>query len=241
MIHRLVRELADDADLRVDVAVACRVLRVSRSGYYESLGRAPSARQVADEQLSTTTTEVHTASRGTYDAPRVHAELRLGPGVACGRGRVARLMRTAGLAGVFHRRTHRRAGPAPAVHADLVQRRFVAEAPDRLWITDVTEHPTTGGEVYCAAVLDVLSRTVVGWPIADHMRAELVVDALEMARRRRRPAPGAVVHSDRGSQVLRRPVEPAPPQGSGGTKIRRSDSTKQGADHLLSPEGRRRE
>jgi transposase InsO family protein len=200
MIYRLVQELADDPDLRVDVTVACRVLRVSRSGYYEWRNRPPSPRQVTDEQLSTTIIEVHTASRGTYGAPRVHAELRLGLGMACGRKRVARLMRTAGLAGVCARRKHRRAGPAPAVHADLVQRRFVADAPDRLWVTDITEHPTAEGKVYCAAVLDVFSRTVVGWSIADHMRSELVVDALEMARWRRRPAPGAVVHSDRGSQ-----------------------------------------
>jgi putative transposase len=200
MIYRLVRELAEDADLRVDVTVACRVLKVSRSGYYEWRDRAPSVRQLADEQLSTTIAEVHTASRGTYGAPRVHAELRLGLGVACGRKRVARLMRTGGLAGVCHRRKHRRAGPAPAVHEDLVQRRFIAEGPDRLWVTDITEHPTGEGKVYCAAVLDVFSRTVVGWSIADHMRAELVVDALEMARWRRRPPAGAVVHSDRGSQ-----------------------------------------
>jgi putative transposase len=197
MIYRLVHELAADG---IDVAVACRVLRVSRSGFYEWRGRAPSARQVADEQLTVTITEVHSASRGSYGAPRVHAELRLGLGLTCGRKRVARLMRTAGLAGVCHRRKHRRAGPAPAVHDDLVQRRFLADAPDRLWVTDITEHPTAEGKVYCAAVLDVFSRVVVGWSIADHMRAELVVDALEMARWRRRPAPGAVVHSDRGSQ-----------------------------------------
>ncbi len=176
------------------------MLRVSRSGFYEWRGRPPSARAVADEQLIATTTEVNAASRGIYGAPRVHAELRLGLGLACGRKRVARLMRTAGLAGVCHRRKHRRAGPAPAVHDDLVQRRFIADAPDRLWVTDITEHPTAEGKVYCAAVLDVFSRVVVGWSIADHMRAELVVDALEMARWRRRPAPGAVVHSDRGSQ-----------------------------------------
>ena len=197
MIYRLVQELAADG---IDVAVACRVLRVSRSGFYEWRGRAPSARQVADEQLTATITEVHAASRSSYGAPRVHAELRLGLGLACGRKRVARLMRTAGLVGVCHRRKHRRAGPLPAVHEDLVQRRFVAEGPDRLWVTDITEHPTAEGKVYCAAVLDVFSRTVVGWSIADHMRAELVVDALDMARWRRRPAAGAVVHSDRGSQ-----------------------------------------
>ncbi len=120
--------------------MACRVLRVSRSGYYEWLSRAPSARRVADEQLTATIGIVHAASRGTYGAPRVHAELRLGLGVACGRKRVARLMRTAGLAGVCHRRKHRRAGPAPAVHEDLVQRRFVADAPHRLWVTDSERH-----------------------------------------------------------------------------------------------------
>ncbi|WP_425432380.1 IS3 family transposase [Geodermatophilus amargosae] len=200
MIYRLVRELAEDADLPVDVTVACRVLRVSRSGYYEWRGRAPSARQLADQELSTTIAGIHTASRGTYGAPRGHAELRLGLGLACGRKRVARLMRAGGLAGVCHRREHRRAGPAPAVHEDLVQRRFVADAPDRRWVTDITEYPTAEGKVYCAAVLDVFSRTVVGWSIADHMRTELVVDALEMARWRRRPSTGAVVHSDRGSQ-----------------------------------------
>ena len=109
-------------------------------------------------------------------------------------------MRTAGLAGICHRRKHRRAGPAPVVHDDLVQRRFLADAPDRLWVTDITEHPTAEGKVYCAAVLDAFSRVVAGWSIADHMRAELVVDALQMACWRRRPEPGAVVHSDRGRQ-----------------------------------------
>jgi putative transposase len=182
------------------VAVACRVLHVSRSGYYDWLRRPPSGRAVSDAALLIAITEVHAASRATYGAPRVHAELRLGLGLACGRKRVARLMRTAGLAGICHRRKHRWAGPLPAPHADLVQRRFVADAPDRLWVTDITEHPTAGGKIYCAAVLDVFSRVVVGWSIADPMRSELVVDALEMARWRRRPSPGGIVHSDRGSQ-----------------------------------------
>ncbi|WP_246080408.1 IS3 family transposase [Modestobacter altitudinis] len=180
--------------------MTCRVLRVSRSGFYEWNGRPPSARAVADASLTSTIAQVHASSRATYGAPRVHAELRLGLGLACGRKRVARLMRTSGLVGVCHRRKHRRSGPLPAPHEDLVQRRFAADAPDRLWATDITEHATAEGKVYCAAVLDVFSRTIVGWSIADHMRSELVVDALEMARWRRRPAPGAIVHSDRGSQ-----------------------------------------
>jgi putative transposase len=136
--------------------------------------------------------------RGAAGARR--APPRPGAGVRAQAGRPADAPRRAGLAGVCHRRKRHRAGPAPAVHADLVQRRFVADAPDRLWVTDITEHPTAEGKVYSAAVLDVFSRVVVGWSIADHMRSELVVDALEMARWRRRPEPGAVVHSDRGSQ-----------------------------------------
>jgi len=194
---RLVRELAADG---VSVAVACRVLRVSTSGYYDWRDRPPSDRAVADAALTAQIVEIHTMSRGTYGIPRVHAELRLGRGVRCGRKRVARLMRLARLQGVYRRRGKQRR-PAPAVHDDLVRRRFVADAPDRLWLTDITEHPTREGKVYCAAVLDVYSRRIVGWSIADHLRSELVVDALEMARWRRRPPPGqTVVHSDRGSQ-----------------------------------------
>ena len=197
MTFRLVQELAARDVL---VAVACRVLRVSSSGYYEWRGRAPSLRAVADQTLSAQIVQIHHESRGSYGVPRVHAELRLGCGVRCGRKRVARLMRSAGLQGIYKRRGTRRC-PAPPVHDDLVRRRFVADAPNRLWLTDITEHPTREGKVYLAAVLDVYGRRVVGWSIADHLRAELVVDALEMARWRRRPAPGkTVLHSDRGAQ-----------------------------------------
>ncbi|PPK89489.1 transposase InsO family protein [Kineococcus xinjiangensis] len=197
MIFPLVRDLAADG---LPVAVTCRVLGVSRSGFYEWRGRPTSARSIADAALTQTITQVHTASRATYGAPRVHAELRLGLGIACGRKRIARLMRVAGLVGVCHRRKRAGSRPLPAPHEDLVQRRFVADAPNRLWVTDITEHPTAEGKVYCAAVVDVFSRMVVGWSIADHIRAELVVDALEMARWRRRPEPGTIVHADRGSQ-----------------------------------------
>jgi putative transposase len=184
----------------VSIAVACRVLKVSRSGYYEWAGRPLSPRAVADAALTVTIAEIHQMSRRSYGAPRVHAELRLGLGVACGRKRVARLMRAAGLQGICHRRKQARSARLPAPHEDLVQRRFTADAPDRLWCTDVTEHPTGTGKVYCCAVLDVYHRGIVGWSIADHVRAELVVDALQMATWRRRPAPGTVVHADRGPQ-----------------------------------------
>jgi len=197
MTFRLVQELAARGVL---VAVTCRVLRVSASGYYEWRGRAPAQRTVGDAALTARIREIHTFSRGSYGVPRVHAELRLGCGVCCGRKRVARLMRSAGLQGIYVRRK-RRGCSAPPVHDDLVRRRFVADAPNRLWLTDITEHPTREGKVYLAAVLDVYGRRIVGWSIADHLRAELVVDALDMARWRRRPPAGqTVVHSDRGAQ-----------------------------------------
>jgi transposase InsO family protein len=147
-----------------------------------------------------TITEIHTMSRYSYGAPRVHAELRLGLGVRCGRKRVARLMRLAGIAGICHRRKRRGQVPAPAPHDDLVCRRFIADRPNMLWVTDITQHPTREGMVYCCAVLDVYSRMIVGWSIADHMRAELVVDALQMACWRRQPPPGTICNSDRGAQ-----------------------------------------
>ena len=134
-------------------------------------------------------------------ARRVHAELTLGRRMPVGRRRVARLMRLHRLSGV-HRRRWRHGRRAEAIWPDRVQRQFRADAPDRLWVTDITQHRTTEGWVYAAVVLDVYSRRVVGWSIADHLRTELVVDALDMARWRRHPA-GTVVHSDRGIQGTR--------------------------------------
>ena len=196
MTFRLVRELADDG---FSVAVACRVLKVSRSGYYDWRGRPPSARAVADAALVETIRRIHYDSRCTYGAPRVHAELRIGLGMRVGRKRVARLMRQADIAGICHQRKRRGWKPAPPTHADLVQRRFCADAPDRVWFTDITQHRAADGWVYCCAVIDAFSRKIVGWSIADHIRTELVVDALEMARWQRRPV-GTVLHSDRGTQ-----------------------------------------
>jgi putative transposase len=178
--------------------VTCRVLRVSRSGYYQWRVRGPSARDLDDAYLLDTIIAVHAAARGSYGARRVHAELRLGRALPVGRRRVERLMRYHRLAGV-HRRRWRHGRRAEAVWPDRVQRRFSADAPDRLWVTDITQHRTGEGWVYAAVVLDVFSRRVVGWSIADHLRTELVVDALDMARWRRHPA-GTVVHSDRGTQ-----------------------------------------
>ena len=179
------------------------MLNVSASGYYEWRNRSPSRRAVADGHLSELITAVHTASRGTYGARRVHAELRLGQGLRLGRKRVERLMRASRLQGVHRRRlrgcTRRDIFADPC--DDLVLRRFRPDGPDRLWVADVTQHRTDQGWFYLAVVLDCFSRRVVGWAMADHLRTELVVDALQMALWQRRPPAGQTVHhSDHGSQ-----------------------------------------
>lgn len=196
----MVRELADDTHSTIDVAVACRILGVSRSGYYDWLGRPPSAREEANTLLLKHIKEVHEDSRETYGWPRVHAELTLGRGLAVNHKRVARLMREAGIQGLYRRR-YRRGPTGPATEEDLVKRNFTVEATDLLWLTDITEHPTKEGKLYCAAVMDAYSRRIIGWSIAHHMRTELVIDALGMATLRRRPEDGAtILHSDHGTQ-----------------------------------------
>ena len=179
----------------------CRVLGVSPSGYYAWSGRGPSDRSVADAALTPEIRRAHARSRGTYGAPRVHAELREA-GVHVGRKRIARLMRADGLAGISRRRfvrttiRDRDAAPAP----DLVERQFGRDAPDRLWVADITYLPTRAGFCYLAAITDAWSRRVVGWSMATHLRTELITAALDMAIVRRRPGDGLVHHSDRGSQ-----------------------------------------
>jgi putative transposase len=185
------------------VVMLCRVLGVSPSGFWAWLGRRPSARAEADEALTERIAAIHRASRGTYGAPRIRAELAAG-GVRCGRKRVARLMRRAGLAGVHRRRRRQWAAASQAVaavsHPDLVGRDFRAAGPDRLWVADITYLPTGGGFLHLAVVIDAWSRFVVGWSMAAHVRTELVTTALEMAIGRRRPMGRLIHHSDRGSQ-----------------------------------------
>jgi len=184
------------------VLTLCRVLGVSRAGFLAWASRRPSARAAADARLLETIRAIHAASRRTYGAPRVHAEL-CATGVRVGRQRVARLMRSAGLVGV-HRRRRARVSPRPAVDRlvapDLVRRNFQAAGPDRLWVADITYLPTAAGFLYLAAVVDAWSRRVVGWSMAPHLRTELVVDAVDAAIAARRPKPGLIHHSDRGTQ-----------------------------------------
>jgi putative transposase len=183
------------------IVVLCRVVRVARSAYYAWARRGVSARAQADEALSAQIAAAHARSRRTSGAPRVHAEPRA-PGVRCARTRVARLLRAAGLVG-GHRRRRTRTTVAEPTHApapNLVARDFRASAPDRPWLGAITSVATQEGWLYLAVLLDAHSRRVVGWAMADRLRAELAAAALAMALRARRPPPGLVQHTDRGSQ-----------------------------------------
>jgi putative transposase len=182
------------------VARQCEILGVSRSGFYAWRERPLSRRAREDVEIAQRIRMIHAVSRGTYGAPRVHAELAAG-GVHVGRKRVARLMRGLGLQGASRRRftttTVRDANARPA--PDLVEREFSAAGRDQLWVADITYVPTAPGFLFLAVVLDVWSRKVVGWRLADHLRAELVVEALETACAQRRPD-GVIHHSDQGTQ-----------------------------------------
>jgi putative transposase len=182
------------------VATQCRVLGVSPSGYYACCKRPASARAQEDQRLLRLIRTAHAASRGTYGAPRIQEELRA-QGIGVSRKRIARLMREAGIVGATRRRfvttTIREQGARPA--PDLVERKFVAGCPDQLWVADITYIPTWAGFLFLAIVLDVFSRKVVGWATATHLRAELVVEALERALAQRRPK-DVIHHSDQGSQ-----------------------------------------
>ena len=184
------------------IQIMCRVLEVSRSGFHAWARREPSARALADAALSERIAEIHTDSLKTYGSPRVHAELRLQDGMRVGRKRVERLMRAAELSGQVKRRRGKTTIRVQGVRTapDLVERDFDPSAVNRLWCADITYIRTWEGWLYLASVMDCYSRRIVGWALADHLRAELVVAALEMAVARRRPGPGLIHHSDQGSQ-----------------------------------------
>ena len=185
------------------VAACCRVMEVSTSGFYRWKACPVSDRDYDDAVLTNTIVDIHRMSLRSYGSPRVHSELRLGLDTFCSRKRVERLMRQAGIEGIYRRRLRgcTRRNPQAEPADDLVNRVFDVDVPDQLWVMDVTEHPTDTGKLYCAVVLDAFSRRVVGWSIADHIRSELVVDALQMAIWRRQPPDGqTVAHSDHGSQ-----------------------------------------
>ena len=189
-----------DHQAEFPIATMCRVLRVSPSGFYAWHKRGLSARAKRDVLLTAQITGFHARSDGTYGAPRILRDLQA-VGERVSQKRVARLLQAAGLRGVSRRRwiTTTERGPVAQAVPDLVQRAFVAAAPDQLWVADITYVPTWAGFLFLAVVLDAFSRRIVGWAMASHLRTELVLSALEMARVQRRPT-GVIHHSDHGSQ-----------------------------------------
>ena len=185
------------------ISLMCRLLGVSRSGFHAWQRRRPSDRALADAWLVERIKAVHRGSRGTYGARRIHAALAQ-QGVRVGRKRVERLMRAHRLTGAVPRKRAKTTIRVAGVRAadDLVLRNFKPSAGNQLWVADIKYIPTAAGWLYLAAVVDCFSRRVVGWSMRDDLRAELVVDALEMAVARRRPGPGLVHHSDQGSQYV---------------------------------------
>jgi putative transposase len=183
------------------VGVMCRLLHISRSGFYAWLERPMSDRDRSDLALTGKIEAIHRRSKGVYGSPNIHAELADEHGIRVGRKRVARLMRSAGLRGATLRRyvvtTLSDSGARAAT--DLVDRQFYADGPDRLWVADITFVPTWTGFLYLAMVLDVYSRRVVGWAMETHLRTELILAALNMAITQRRPS-AVIHHSDRGCQ-----------------------------------------
>jgi len=189
-----------------NVRRACELLQVSRSAYYAHRAAGLSRRAVRDAELSVKIIEIHDDSKSTYGSPRVHREL-LEQGERCSRKRVVRLMRAADRYGRVPRRWKKTtvADPAAARRPDLIGRAFGIDpaqpAPlDTRWCGDITYIQTWQGWLYLATVIDLASRRVVGWAVADHLRTDLVADALTDAVNRRRPGPGVVFHSDRGCQ-----------------------------------------
>jgi putative transposase len=180
----------------------CRALGVNRTSFHDWERRAPSERALSDAWLTEKIKQIHAASNGTYGARRVHAELRLEHQIRVGGKRVERLMRAAGISGVLPRKRRRTTVRLPGLRIppDLVDRDFRPDGPNLTWSADITYISTWEGFLYLAHVQDLFSRLIVGWSMADHLRAELVVDALEMALYRRRPERGLIHHSDMGCQ-----------------------------------------
>ena len=179
----------------------CKVLGVSRAGFYAWERRAPCDRELGDAWLLEKIKAIHAKSKGTYGSRRIHAELRLEHGIRVGKKRVERLMALAGLSGELQRPRRRTTIRVEGVRTapDLVERDFDPQEPDRLWSADITYIWTLEGWLFLAHVEDLFSRRIVGWEMQEHMRKELVIAALEMAVSERKPDPGCVHHSDQGS------------------------------------------
>ena len=186
-------------DAGFSVKMCCRVLGVSSPGYYRYRARPLSRTQMRRQWLTGLIREVHEASRGTYGSRRIHAELTMGMGVVASERLVAVLMSLAGIRGLpGPARVKKLRGVVTA--DDLVNRKFHRLSPNELWVTDITEHRTKEGKVFCCCVMDTFSRRIVGWSIDTVQNSNLVVNALDMALKNRKPVPGGVVHADHGVQ-----------------------------------------
>ena len=197
MRYRFVREHSP----QFPITALCRVLEVSSSGYYAWARRPASPRQRANRALTAQIRAAHMRSRHTYGRRRVHAQLRR-EGVRCSPKRVARLMRQEGLCGLRRRafRTTTDSRHRLPVAENLLARNFAAAAPDQVWVSDITYLACEEGWEYLATVMDLYSRRIVGWAMQSTLERSLTLRALEMAVAQRRPAPGLIHHSDRGSQ-----------------------------------------
>lgn len=198
MIYPLVTDLAADG---VPVAVTCRVLGFSKQGYYRWRARPVTERDWVDAHLVNAARDIHTEDPAF--GYRFIADELPEKGIVAGENRVQRLCRDHGIWSVFSKKRGLNRKPGPPVHDDLVERDFTATAPNELWLTDITEHPTAEGKLYLCAVKDVYSGRIVGYSMDSRMKSSLAVSALENAVRARRPA-ATVVHSDRGSQFRSR-------------------------------------
>lgn len=195
------RRFVFDHQAGYPVVLLCRLVGVPRSSFYAWRGRRPSARALANERLLGDVLEIYARSRGTYGRVRMLGQLER-RGIQVNHKRLARLMRDNGVYGVggpgARVRRRRASGPVPA--GDLIRRDFSAAKPDERWLADITEFPTVEGKLYLAGILDLYAGRMVGWAMAERRTAELVVDALVMALRRRRPPAGVIHHADHGSQ-----------------------------------------
>jgi len=194
-------QFIDDHRDEFPVTRMCKVLKVSRSGYYAWRTRPISAREMANRELANKIEAEYNQSDGTYGSPRIHSELKA-QGVVCGKNRIARLMLLRGLCAKQHKRyraTTKR-NRAHRAAPNLLKRNFTAERPDQIWLADITYIPTQEGWLYLAAVLDLYARRIVGWAMSERMTADLTLTALKMALRQRQPQLALLHHSDQGSQ-----------------------------------------
>lgn len=197
MIYGFIRDHSDE----FTVQKMCQVLNVSRSGYYDWLERKPSQRQLDNDELKTKIAEIYWQNKGRYGSPRIHKQLRQ-EGFHYNKKRIERLMKVMGLKAIQKRKFKRTTDSDHdlPVKKNLLKRKFNVTQPNKVWVSDITYIPTKEGWLYLAVVIDLYSRKVVGWSMSKRMTKQLVINALDMGVKNRKPSKGLIFHSDRGSQ-----------------------------------------